>query len=311
MRKRPVSFAGGPTQFTTSAAVSFCANPGDPGTVPSGCSNVFRRTDATGRVSLPVTSTASGLARYLVCEVVHSGDFLSLFVSLVSRKPCRSSSGGVVVTPSQTTIAPGASRQFTVVVEETPDQEVTWAVQNGAGGTIAETGLFTSNGALGTFFVTATSVANPDSVGIAQVTVAEPTPPSPPTGGLPCTDGCLFEGTHQVCASGECRVDPSSPDRIVFLDSDDTLAGGPGRLVHLGLAINGGPTRTIQFAITVQPGGAFAGVGSCAGVEITVQGTVSVTSLAYDTLRLPIGLLQEKFEGARFVAADASSREKR
>jgi hypothetical protein len=45
-------------------------------------------------------------------------------------------------------------------------------------------------------------------------------------------------------------------------------------------------------------------------VQFTVQGTVSPLSLGYDTF-LSSGLLRERFEGARFVAAVASSREER
>ena len=55
-------------------------------------------------------------------------------------------------------------------MEDSFDQEVNWVVNGG--GTITATGLFTSNGTPGTFNVTATSVANPQSVGAAVVTVA-------------------------------------------------------------------------------------------------------------------------------------------
>ena len=305
-----VSLADGPTAIHTSVTVTFSPDPGASGAPPASPTDLDR-TDAAGQAAFPVTASPAGTVEYLVCGVFHPQDFPGLFAALPLQS-CRSSVGGVVVTPSQTTIAPGASRQFTAVVEGTAIQDVTWQVTGG--GTITQTGLFTSNGTLGTFFVRATSVAHPTgpgSEGDAQITVTGgPPPPPPPPGGLPCTDGCLFVGTHEVCTGDECVVDPSSADRIVFLDSDDTLAGGPGRLVHPGLATNCGPTRAIQFAITVQPGGAFAGVGTCAGVQFTVQGTASDASLGYDTF-LPSGLRRERFEGARFTAASAVSRKKR
>lgn len=57
-----------------------------------------------------MTATASGAVRYEVCSQVDPDDFVNLFFTVggFDLPPvCRSSSGGVVVTPSQTTIAPG------------------------------------------------------------------------------------------------------------------------------------------------------------------------------------------------------------
>jgi hypothetical protein len=191
-----VSFAGGPTMFTPSVAVVFGDDPGGPGVPASGTVSDFTRTASNGQASFPVTATASGVVRYKVCSVVHPDDFNSLFASLAGGViPCRSSVGGMVVTPSQTTIAPGASRQFTAVVEDTDIQDVTWAVSGG--GSITQTGLFTSNGNLGTFFVTATSVADPDSVGIAQVTVADQPQPPPPPHRLPRPHQTAWEPTTE------------------------------------------------------------------------------------------------------------------
>jgi hypothetical protein len=231
-----VSFAGGPTQFTPSVMVRFCPTPGSPGTVPPGCDQPvpFPRTTSTGQVTFPVTATADGTVRYHVCGFIHSEDFRSLFVRTLFTQPCRSSSGGVVVTPSQTTIPPGASRQFTAVVEETDIQDVTWAVQNGAGGTITPTGLFTSNGILGTFFVTATSVANPASVGIAQVTVSDTSPP-PPTND-PCPDSCTFSGLHTF---RERRTDTGQETSFSSCASGDSGCSGNPVAVTGGSGIPG------------------------------------------------------------------------
>jgi hypothetical protein len=110
------SFAGGPTLFTPSVGVQFCANTGSPGTSASSCNSGSTRTNAAGQASFPVTATASRVVRYQVCASVHPTDFLGLALA----SPVLGL-GGVVVTPSQTTIAAGASRQFTAVVEETSD----------------------------------------------------------------------------------------------------------------------------------------------------------------------------------------------
>jgi Bacterial Ig-like domain (group 2) len=100
------------------------------------------------------------------------------FLSLAALTDTRSFAPvtGVTVTPAQTTVAPGATRQFTAAVSGNANQAVTWTVSGG--GTISASGLFTSSGAPGTFVVTATSVADANSVGIAQVTVGAVPPPS-------------------------------------------------------------------------------------------------------------------------------------
>lgn len=75
----------------------------------------------------------------------------------------------VTVTPASVTVPVGGTAQFTVMVTGTANQSVTWAV---AGGTITQGGLFTAGATTGEYFVTATSVADPNAIGVAQVRVA-------------------------------------------------------------------------------------------------------------------------------------------
>lgn len=198
-----LTLAGGPTVFSPAAGVSFCS---DPTGIGGGCTP-FRPTDAAGQVTFPVTATPSGSIRYAVCAHISQGprgvSFAGLFLTLAvpGPPPCRTSVGGVVVTPAQTVIAPGASRQFTAVVEDTMVQEVTWVVSGG--GAITATGLFTSNGTPGTFRVRAISKADPSSEGGALVTVTG-------SGGGgeegPCPGGCSFPGTFTFCNEGTCSA---------------------------------------------------------------------------------------------------------
>jgi hypothetical protein len=89
----------------------------------------------------------------------------------------RSQVTGVTVTPPQTTVQRGASQQFTATVSGTSNQNVTWAISGSAlGSTLSSSGLFTAGQTPGTVFVTATSVADPSAVGVAQVTIPGTTP---------------------------------------------------------------------------------------------------------------------------------------
>lgn len=128
-------------------------------------------TNATGAFNTTFTPSSTAVTLNVLATLV---DPSLPFMSLAALTDTRSFApgNGVTVTPSQTTIAPGAARQFSAAVSGTANQTVTWTVSGG--GTVSAAGLFTSSGTLGTFFVTATSVADANSVGVAQVTVANP-----------------------------------------------------------------------------------------------------------------------------------------
>ena len=153
-------------------------------------------TSPTGEVTFPITADANGQLHYRVCAYYRPPVEGASFVTLLYRFDainCREAVTGVVVAPAQVTLSPGASQQFAVVVEGASNQAVTWTVDGG--GTITATGRFTSNGTEGTFFVRATSVEDPDAVGIAQITVRTNPPPPPPA--YPCVDEpyCTYSGT--------------------------------------------------------------------------------------------------------------------
>jgi hypothetical protein len=81
----------------------------------------------------------------------------------------------VAVTPSLATTTPGGSVAFHAAVTGTTagqSTDVTWAVPSGGGSSISAAGVFQASTALGTFTVSATSVADPTKVGTATVTVS-------------------------------------------------------------------------------------------------------------------------------------------
>ena len=81
----------------------------------------------------------------------------------------------VTVTPNSVAVLRDATQAFTAKVTGTTNTAVTWSTQESSGGTIDSAGLYTppQNGA-GTFYVIATSQANPAATGAATVIVPMP-----------------------------------------------------------------------------------------------------------------------------------------
>ncbi len=77
----------------------------------------------------------------------------------------------VVISPTTTTLAPGATRQFTATVTGTSNTAVTWSA---SGGTVNASGLYTAPATAGNYVVTATSVADSTQKANAAVTVQLP-----------------------------------------------------------------------------------------------------------------------------------------
>jgi hypothetical protein len=78
----------------------------------------------------------------------------------------------VTVTPSSATVFSGATQAFTATITGTTNTAVTWSVQGSSGGTISSTGLYTPpQNRSGTFYIVATSQANPAAAATATVTV--------------------------------------------------------------------------------------------------------------------------------------------
>jgi Bacterial Ig-like domain (group 2)/Kelch motif len=89
--------------------------------------------------------------------------------------PTPSPSISVTVTPKSITLSPGTTQSFTATVTGTTNNAVTWSVQEGVGGTIDSTGLYTApQNSSGTFHVVATSQANSAAKDIAAVAVQLP-----------------------------------------------------------------------------------------------------------------------------------------
>ena len=106
----------------------------------------------------------------------------------------------VTVTPNSVTVLRDATQAFTVKVTGTNNTAVTWSVEESSGGTIDSAGLYTppQNG-VGTFYVIATSQANPAASGAAAVTVPMPQVTIDPVAATLRPDGT---GTFAATVSG-------------------------------------------------------------------------------------------------------------
>lgn len=123
--------------------------------------------------------------------------------------------GGLVVSPSSVTLAPGQTQQFTATLNGQP-HAVTWSV-SGAVATITPGGLFEAFTTPVTVVVTATSTTNPALTGTATVTI----------GGTGTAS--LAVGFREANAKDgtDARVDC---DDLVELDFDDMPATFPAQV---------------------------------------------------------------------------------
>jgi hypothetical protein len=80
----------------------------------------------------------------------------------------------VSVSPNSASLAPGGTQQFSATVTESSNTAVTWSA---TGGTVSSSGLYTAGSTVGSYAVTATSVADNSKSAPAAVTVSGAAPP--------------------------------------------------------------------------------------------------------------------------------------
>jgi uncharacterized membrane protein len=95
----------------------------------------------------------------------------------------------VRIEPASITLAPGAQHTFQAIVEGTTNTAVTWVTTAGAG-TITTAGVYTAPTTPGTYALGARSVADPNAIATATVTVA--TPPGATTYTITVLDGLAY-----------------------------------------------------------------------------------------------------------------------
>jgi hypothetical protein len=141
----------------------------------------MQNSDALGRSRLltDVRFTLSAIALVIAAVIGVWGcgggsSYSSLPTPPTPPTPPPASLIAVTVAPNSATLLLGATQAFTASVTGTTNTAVTWSVQESFGGTIDSTGLYTAPQNLtGTFYVMATSQADPAATGVAVVAVQQ------------------------------------------------------------------------------------------------------------------------------------------
>jgi Pectate lyase superfamily protein/Bacterial Ig-like domain (group 2) len=81
----------------------------------------------------------------------------------------------VEIAPLTASLLPGGTQQFSATVTGSGNTAVTWSIQEGGGGTVDGSGLYTAPAVAGVYHVVATSVADANQSAIATITVTEAT----------------------------------------------------------------------------------------------------------------------------------------
>jgi Galactose oxidase, central domain len=99
-------------------------------------------------------------------------------------RPPGNAANVVVVSPAAVTLVPGGTQTFTVTVKGLVNTNVTWTVQEAAGGAVSDAGSYTAPIATGFYHVVATSVADATFNGSATITVTNSSARFTPTGSM-------------------------------------------------------------------------------------------------------------------------------
>ena len=105
--------------------------------------------DAQGRYAAP---SAAGVFHLTATSVVDTSKKATAQVSV--------NSVAIVVSPTVGDLEPGSTQQFTATVTGSVNHNVAWSLQEGTGGSITNTGLYTAPAATGIFHLVASSAAD-------------------------------------------------------------------------------------------------------------------------------------------------------
>jgi hypothetical protein len=194
---------------------------------------------------------------------------LSLLTLFSACANCGAGANGIDVTlsPDTVTVPAGQKQQFTATVAGTDDQRVFWSVDETAGGSIDESGLYTAPAAAGAFHVTVTSRADVSKVAHATITVTGSTANPIVVGVAPQAVSLGFGQTQQFVAS----VAGSESKTVRWSVQEGT--GGSVSANGVYTAPNASGTFHVQAAAEVDPSAvavATVTVSAAAGISVTV-----------------------------------------
>lgn len=135
------------------------------------------------------------------------------------------SNNNITVSPGEVTLAPGGTQQFSATVTGLSNTAVTWSVdpQTG-GGDITSDGFYTAPETDGTYYVVATSQADPTKFDKARVNVV--------TGGG--GGGHYYAGTITIERTGYCAGNDTTYNESAIITNFHLIDGGNGLWVLTG-----------------------------------------------------------------------------
>jgi hypothetical protein len=248
------AFGGGATQF----AAGMDARIGATGASPA---NSLVMTNASGEFEQTLTPMDPGVTIEIKACIGNAAGSGPATGSLICQDAFIVR--GLVVSPASVTLAPAASQQFTAQLLGI-DEPVTWSAD---GGTVDANGLYVAGSSAGAFTVTATSIADPNLVDTARVTV-EGDPVDPVT--------TAYLGTG-ACFDIDFQSDPS-PSGIAVIQTGNQLEIYFPRVVPDSADLPYstdciGNDSVYQATIS---GGSFSGsTNDCTRGPCTISGTLS------------------------------------
>jgi len=135
----------------------------------------------------------------------------------------------VVIAPATVALVPGGTQTFTATVKGLANTNVTWSVQEAAGGLINGAGFYSAPVTVGFYHVAATSVEDTTISGRSTITVTTSTGRFTPTGSMQNGRGfhtaTLLANGKVLVAGGATRADPLCFGGMSSAELYDPVAG--------------------------------------------------------------------------------------
>ncbi len=190
-----ISISPGSATVTVNAQIQFSASVGNAGNKNVTWAATGGSVDSSGLFTAP---SSPGTCYVVVTSQADTSKTATAVITVVAP---------VVITPSTTTLAPGATQIFTAVIPETGDTNVTWSISEGAsGGTFDATapGHYTAlpdadDGSV--FHIIATSMADSNKSATALVNIQTPVAVAPASASIAVNTTQQFTATVRATSS--------------------------------------------------------------------------------------------------------------
>ena len=244
-------------QFT--AAVSGTSNTAVSWSVASGAGTV----SSSGVYTAPASA---GTAKVMATSIADSSKTAMATVTIAAAPPAIS----VGISPNNTTTTTSGTVQFTASVTGSTNTAVTWSVAAG-GGTVSTGGRYTAPSTAGTASVVATSVADPRSSALANVTIN-----APATVLLSASPTSVSFGSVLVGASASHAVTLSNTGNSAVRISSASFTGSGFGLSGLTFPFTLAAAASQNASLTFAPSGSGTASGSVSFVSNATNSPATV-----------------------------------